>query len=152
MLLVLDRSRPLEGADRDLLRETAAADRVVVINKADRPACWEATDVPAAGPRVTVSLREESDLCDLRGVLAEVLWGGEPLRDTPTLSNLRHILLVEETAAALARAADAADAAAPEELILADLQEARGALEAVTGKRTAEDMLQRIFARFCIGK
>ena len=152
VLLVLDRSRPLEGADRDLLRETAAADRVVVVNKADRPARWEAPDVPAAGPCVTVSLREANDLCELRGALAEVLWGDEPLRDTPTLSNLRHILLVEQAAAALARAADAADAAAPEELILADLQDARGALEEVTGKRTAEDVLQRIFARFCIGK
>ena len=152
VLLVLDRSRPLEVADRELLRETAAADRVVVINKADQPARWQAADLPAAGPRVTVSLRDASDLRDLHGALAAALWGGEPLRDTPTLSNLRHIVLVEQAAAALARAADAADAAAPEELILADLQDARGALEEVTGKRTAEDVLQRIFARFCIGK
>ena len=152
VLLVLDRSRQLEIADRELLRETADADRVVVINKADQPACWAAADLPAAGSRVTVSLRDASDLRGVRGALAEVLWGGEPLRDTPTLSNLRHIVLVEQALAALARAADAADAAAPEELILADLQAARGALEEVTGKRTAEDVLQRIFARFCIGK
>ena len=152
VLLVLDRSRPLEVADRELLRESAAADRVVVINKADQPGRWEAADLPVAGLQVTVSLRDASDLRDLHGALAAVLWGGEPLRDTPTLSNLRHIVLVEQASAALARAAEAADVAAPEELILADLQDARGALEEVTGKRTADDVLQRIFARFCIGK
>ena len=152
VLLVLDRSRPLDDEDRALLHETAAADRVIVVNKADRPPVWDAADLPDAGPRVTVSLRDEADPAGVRRALAELLWAGEPLRDTPTLSNLRHIVLVERAAAALARAADAADAAAPEELLLADLQDARAALEEVTGKRTADDVLQRIFARFCIGK
>ncbi len=152
VLLVLDRSRALDDEDRALLHETAAADRVVVVNKADRPPVWDAADLPTAGPHVTVSLRDEADPAGLRRALADLLWAGEPLRDTPTLSNLRHIVLVERAAAALARAADGADAAAPEELLLADLQDARAALEEVTGKRTADDVLQRIFERFCIGK
>ena len=153
VLLVLDRSRPLDGEDRDLLRETDRADRLVVVNKADRPGAWNAADLPDAGPSVTVSLLDEVDSPPaLRRALAELLWAGEPLRDTPTLSNLRHIVLVERAAEALQRAAEAAEAAAPEELLLADLQDARGALEEVTGKRTADDVLQRIFARFCIGK
>ena len=152
VLLVLDRSRPLDDEDRALLHETAAADRVIVVNKADRPPVWDAADLPDAGPRVTVSLRDEADPAGLRRALAELLWDGEPLRDTPTLSNLRHIVLVERADAALTRAADAADAAAPEELLLADLQDARAALEEVTGKRTADDVLQRVFERFCIGK
>lgn len=152
VLLVLDRSRPLEGADRELLRETESADRVVVINKADRPPRWSAAELPAAARSVTLSLRDADHLGSVRRALAEALWGGEPLRDTPALSNLRHIVLVKQAAAALGRAADAASASAPEELILADLQAARGAFEEVTGKRTADDVLQHIFARFCIGK
>jgi tRNA U34 5-carboxymethylaminomethyl modifying GTPase MnmE/TrmE len=36
--------------------------------------------------------------------------------------------------------------------VLADLQDARAALEEVTGKRTADDVLAHIFERFCIGK
>ena len=152
VLLVLDRSRPLDAEDRALLRETAAADRVIVVNKADRPPVWAAADLADSGPCVTVSLRDEEQPAGLRRALADLLWAGEPLRDTPALSNLRHIGLVERAAAALARAAEAAEAAAPEELLLADLQDARAALEEVTGKRSADDVLQRIFARFCIGK
>ena len=41
---------------------------------------------------------------------------------------------------------------ASEELVLADIADARRALEEVTGKRTTEDLLRRIFERFCIGK
>jgi tRNA U34 5-carboxymethylaminomethyl modifying GTPase MnmE/TrmE len=40
----------------------------------------------------------------------------------------------------------------PEEFVLTDLQDARAALEEVTGKRTSEDLLRHIFSRFCIGK
>ncbi len=39
-----------------------------------------------------------------------------------------------------------------EEFVLTDLQDARAALEEVTGKRTPEDVLRHIFSRFCIGK
>ena len=42
VVLVLDRSRPLDEIDDALLRETAAAPRVVVVNKIDLPAAWSA--------------------------------------------------------------------------------------------------------------
>ena len=152
VLLVLDRSRPLETDDHVLLRDTAGADRLLVVNKTDLPQCWDAAELPAASRRVTVSLQQEQGSAALRAGLADLLGAGETLRDTPALSNLRHITLVERAAEALERAADAAAREAPEELILADLQDARAALEEVTGKRTADDVLQRIFSRFCIGK
>jgi tRNA U34 5-carboxymethylaminomethyl modifying GTPase MnmE/TrmE len=41
---------------------------------------------------------------------------------------------------------------ASEELVLADISGARSALEEVTGRRTTEDVLRRIFEKFCIGK
>jgi tRNA U34 5-carboxymethylaminomethyl modifying GTPase MnmE/TrmE len=40
----------------------------------------------------------------------------------------------------------------PEEFVLADLQGARSHLDEIVGTRTSEDLLQHIFARFCIGK
>ena len=52
-----------------------------------------------------------------------------------------------------ARTAALADGGAlPEEFVLADLQDARAALEEITGRRAPEDVLAHIFARFCIGK
>ena len=152
VLLVLDRSRPLEPDDHELLRETHAAHRAIVVNKTDLPARWDAGGLRAESPVVPVCLRAESGLGGLRKAVADLLWAGEQCRDTPRLSNLRHIGLVERAAAALARAGDAAAAAQPEELVLADLQDARAALEEVTGKRTSDDLLRHIFSQFCIGK
>jgi tRNA modification GTPase len=77
------------------------------------------------------------------------------LRDRPAITNVRHISLVERAHAAMTRARAAAldgGQSMPEEFVLADLVEARGAFEEITGRRTSEDVLEHIFARFCIGK
>ena len=39
-----------------------------------------------------------------------------------------------------------------EEFVLADLQDARAALEEISGRRTSDDLIAHIFSRFCIGK
>ena len=88
----------------------------------------------------------------LRAALVEAA-AGEPLRDVPAITNVRH---VESADAARAPRSSAREAAAgaetPEEFVLADLNEARRRLEEVTGARTSDDVLHEIFARFCIGK
>jgi tRNA modification GTPase len=71
------------------------------------------------------------------------------------VTNVRHAALLERARVALGRAGDAVEAAGgpvAEEFVLTDLQDARAALEEVTGKRTSEDLLRHIFSRFCIGK
>ena len=69
--------------------------------------------------------------------------------------HVRHIALVRRAHDALLRARSAASAdggSLPEEFVLADLQDARGALEEIAGRRAADDLLAHIFSRFCIGK
>jgi len=81
------------------------------------------------------------------------LSGRKSLRDTPAITNIRHIALLEDARASLDAARRAAgDAQAPEEFVLADLQAARARLDEIVGTRTSEDVLQHIFERFCIGK
>jgi tRNA modification GTPase len=79
----------------------------------------------------------------------------EPMREVPAVTNMRHVALLERALASRARARGAALAGAEglsEEFVLADLQQARQALEEVTGRRTPDDLLAHIFSRFCIGK
>jgi tRNA modification GTPase len=94
---------------------------------------------------------------ELRRAIAESLCATSESasRDRPEISNVRHIALVQRAHDALERAAAAArheSGALPEEFVLADLQDARLALEEITGRRATEDMLAHIFSRFCIGK
>ena len=189
VILVLDQSRPLEEVDRALLRETAAAPRIVVINKTDAPASWtpdgeaaglgawglgigrgEAGSLDPAGGRVAcgeplgprapaqvvrTSLKSGEGLADLRAAMRDALEVAEPLRDAPMVTNVRHETLLRQAREAIGRALENIEEAgesASEELVLADIADARRAFEEVTGKRTTEDVLRRIFEHFCIGK
>jgi tRNA modification GTPase len=80
---------------------------------------------------------------------------GEALTDTPAITNVRHADLLTRARTALRAAAAAvsdAGGALSEEFVLSDLQEARGLLEEVTGRRTPDDVLVHVFERFCVGK
>lgn len=161
VVLVFDRSRPLDKNDLSLLRETATLERVVVINKIDRPAAWDVDRLIQAGAGslvldsvVAVSLLESDPVhvMAVRSALSDTLLEGNDLRDPPPVTNLRHIELLERAQVALRRAATAGLASSSEEFVLADLAEAQQALSEVTGARTADDVLDRIFSEFCVGK
>ena len=154
-IVVLDRSRPIEPDDYALLEETAGTDRLIVINKIDLPACWSSSDESELwgnDDEVAVSLVRDDGLPALRLALVRVLWKGEQLRDTAAVTNIRHISLLKTARAALMRASNAAERAVAEELVLADLQDARHALEEISGRRTPDAVMERIFDQFCIGK
>lgn len=155
VLLVLDGSRPLETGDRALLVETRGKQRVVVVNKRDLEAAWsEEALEEEAGRVVRTSARTGEGLTELREAIAERLVG-EVAWEPPPVTNARHVALLEEARGAMARAARTARAGGrtgSEEFVLADLREARAALEGITGERTTEELLDEIFSRFCIGK
>jgi tRNA modification GTPase len=150
VLVVVDGSEPLTDDDRRVLEDTRHRPRVVVKNKSDRGDRCGPFD--GTVPAVAVSAQTGEGLDALRGAIVRVLTASEPLRDTPAITNARHVSLLEEARAALASGQAAATAAAPEEFIAADLQHARERLDEIVGKRTSEDVLRHIFERFCIGK
>jgi len=150
VLVVLDQSEALTDDDRRVLEATRERPRLVVKNKSDRHDRCELADI--AAPVVAVSAQTGDGMTALRAAIVRALTASEPLRDTPAITNTRHVALLGEARAALARGRAAAMAEAPEEFIAADLQQARERLDEIVGKRTSDDVLRHIFERFCIGK
>src|SRR5439155_26265731 len=102
---------------------------------------------------IEVSAATGAGMGALRGRIAAVL--DFEMRERPALTNVRHLELVERAGCAFRRARAAvgsSGAAISEEFVLADLQEARDAFGEVVGRRAPEDVLERIFSTFCIGK
>jgi tRNA modification GTPase len=146
VLVVLDRSRPLTDEDRGILGETSTLARVVVLNKADLAAV-------VTEPGIAVSARTGAGLDDLIAAVARLLTADGPEhRDQPAITNVRHTELLERARAAILRATEALEGEVSEEFPLLDLQDAGAALQEITGRRTSEDLLHHIFAKFCIGK
>lgn len=150
-IVLLDRSRPLSNDDRELLGVTASRPRVVVWNKIDLPPSQplEPLDPVEA---IAISVATGKGFERLIDAIGSALGSGEELRDRPQVTNVRHAMLLDRARESLQRAAAALESAVSEEFPLLDLQEAGAALQEITGKRTADDLLRHIFERFCIGK
>jgi tRNA modification GTPase len=147
-LVVSDGSRAWVEPDATIFGQANISRCLLVASKADLPAAWHRDEA------VSVSAATGRGLDELQRRIAAAL-DVDLLADRPEITNVRHVALVERAHAALLRAREAALVAGrslPEEFVLADLQDARAALEEVTGKRTADDVLAHIFERFCIGK
>jgi tRNA modification GTPase len=148
-LVVLDLSQPLDPQDHELLDRTAAlGNRVVAANKCDLqrkatlpPGAWEVSATTGQG------------LAELRQAIytAAVPHLGDA-EQSGFITSLRHERLLRESLDALARARTAIQEHVPHEMLLLDLYSALRALDAITGATTVEDILNRIFSTFCIGK
>jgi len=125
-----------------------------VINKADLPAGAETghalVEARALGVEVLrLSAREAADVAALEAALegrvVAALAGAEP----PTATRLRHRELLGEALERLRRAAEYEDEL---ELAAEDVRLAGRALDRITGRIDPEDVLDRVFSSFCIGK
>ncbi len=149
ILVVLDGSEPLDELDLDIISQAIDYKALIVSNKSDCEPAWTRPDALRA------SAKTLSGIPELRQAIAKGL-DFEPLIDRPEITNLRHIALVQQAHDALLRGRAAAlsddGGSLSEEFVLADLQEARAALEAIVGRRADDEVLTHIFSRFCIGK
>jgi tRNA modification GTPase len=154
-LVVLDGSQGLTEEDSAIL-DTIREPRIVVTNKSDLASSDAAASAVGQGLQpcrcMSVSSRTGDGLDELRRAIITALAGSEDLRDTPQVSNQRHLQCAETARGAVARAIAAAEDGATEEIVLAELSDARQALEWLTGRRTPDDVLAHIFSHFCIGK
>jgi tRNA modification GTPase len=102
---------------------------------------------------VAVSATRGAGLDDVRAALAVMLGSsGSGAGHAAALGNPRHAEALGRARDALARAGRIADAGEPGELVALELRECLAAIGEVTGRSVGEDLLERIFSRFCIGK
>jgi len=147
VMFVLDASRPVETAEAEVLRDLDPSRSLVIGNKADLPKSIGSL------PRGTleVSARTGAGLEALRDALREKVLGGGSLENA-VLSDARHGAAIDGCAEALARGLRAFEAGLSEEAVLEDVREATRRLGEITGEIGSEDLLDRVFATFCIGK
>ena len=138
-LVVVDGSQPLTPEDSALIARQAGR-WILAANKADLGTMTEGIAVSALSGQGIEALR------------SAILPEAEAANETGFITSLRHERLLRESAEALSNALAAVEANIPHEMLLLDLYSALRPIDAITGATTADDILNRIFSTFCIGK
>jgi tRNA modification GTPase len=151
VLVVLDASVPLRDDEQQLIASLSGRRALVVRNKSDLNT---GADVPPDLPivSVTTSALTGEGVQTLRDSLTQFVRNPAGESESGVLTNLRHFEAVSGAIASLGAARDATGDKIPHEMLLLDLYAALRQLDSLTGETTAEDILNRIFSTFCIGK
>ncbi len=133
-----------------------AAPAVWVWTKADLAAAWPAAaraPIEAAGRTITISVKTGAGMPACEAVLAELVRAQCGAQDDQVIMvSARQRDLLARAHEALERAHAGATTAALAELLVEDVRAAQDAIGELTGAVTSADMLDALFAQFCIGK
>lgn len=152
---VLDASEPLDPAVLAELQTYRGREVLVCLNKSDLPCALDAAqldalraDFPLFETRLGAGAPVFDELLTALTALAQALTSAEGV----LLSRARHFEAVTRAIVALERAKNAVVAQMEHELVALDLRDALDALGSMVGEVSADDVLNRIFSDFCVGK
>ncbi len=153
ILWVLDGSEPLTEEDRAIGDLLSGADVLGVINKVDLPLRLDRSGLPASLKRVVaVSCRDETGHEELKAEMYGSFLGRRGRTGGLIITNLRHKNALTRARDGVDRALEGATGGLPLEVVAFELREALFHLGEITGETCAEEVLNTIFDRFCIGK
>ena len=146
VLHVVDVRNGVDPPIPEQLRQPGASPVLTVFNKADL--------LPVGHPSGTplVSAFTGAGMVELVAAVCARVAEVPSDQAVPLVANLRHQEALQRAGGAIARAEQTHAEGGGGELVSADLQEAEQHLAEVVGEITSDDLLERIFARFCIGK
>ena len=155
-LIVVDQNRPLNRDDRNIIAKSKPENALIVLNKIDLPAKLDEKEwiKLSSGYRVTrTSALTGEGIDDLRAVILDIVVGSDQDRtSSDTVPNLRHKRALEEASGFFKKAIENTKQDLPLEIIAVDLNSGLEALGEIIGETTNEDLLDKIFSQFCLGK
>jgi len=159
VIIVIDGSAPLQPDDvraLGLAGERGEKGCVVALNKSDLECKVSESDIAqlARGmPIVRVSAKCGTGIADIEEAVARLAVGAVAgVSEGTVMATARQQEALERAAAALEDAASAVDQGAPVDLAAIDVREALFWLDQVTGRSASDDVLDKIFSEFCVGK
>jgi tRNA modification GTPase len=157
VLLMMDGSRSLDADDLEIFEEIKEKKKVVIINKNDLPLKISLEEVKGrflSDPIVSISALKSEGIDDLKEAIYNSLVHRD-IRPSPEhliVANIRHRTALSQVKEDLLNAVKGLEEGTSLEFIAFDIRSALEALGEVVGETTTEEVLNRIFEQFCIGK
>jgi tRNA modification GTPase len=158
IIAMFDSSEPLKEEDFEVLEKVKNKNTIFVLNKSDLQSAVDKKSISSFIPRpssiiLNISATRGDGLEDLKDRIFEsCLKDWKEGREGVVITNLRHMTAIENASTSLDRAVSALIENQPLEILALELRESMDRLGEIVGIVTTEDILNKIFNDFCIGK
>ena len=156
ILVLLDASVPLSEEDREVLTLLPGREAIILINKSDLPVLLNMDEVHtyvSDQQIINISVLESKGLAELEQVIIDKVYSGQvQQKEGAFINNVRQANLLEQSKEHLLAVLVAIADGMPPDCIVVDLRDAWEKLGEITGDTVGGDIMNEIFANFCIGK
>jgi len=157
LLIVIDRSRPLDSDDMDILAQCEKKKALLVVNKIDLPAApgyGEMADLLNRFTTVQISALTGQGIDHLKEAIKNAILSDNSLAVTTShaVPNLRHRKALKAAKNCFANARKKARTGAPMEIVAFELRAGLEHLGEITGQTIDDEVMDSVFSQFCLGK
>lgn len=156
IIFIMDGSSAISDEDREIASYLDGRNSVVLINKNDLERGFTNDDVrelvndPVI---IETSLINNEGIEEIENHIEELVYGGElSQHDSTMVNNVRHIELLKQIRDSLRDAMEMTLAREALDFIEVDVRNAYDLLGEITGETVSDDIINEVFARFCLGK
>ena len=155
ILYVVDSSTPLDENDEEIIELLEGRKAIVLYNKTDLAPAVDQKELERkiGHPVIPASAKEETGVAQLADTIREMFFSGKiSFNDEVYITNARHKEALEEALQSLEMVMRSIEDGMPEDFFSIDLMAAYASLGKITGEEVGEDLVNEIFAKFCMGK
>ena len=149
VLLLLDWSEKMTEEDKEVFRAVESKRKLVLLNKSDLK---KEIDASSPDESLPVSAKLGNGLDELKEKMRELVWGGGGAGGSGVFTRARHLAALRRCGSHLESGLVGLKEGKTPEIVALELRDALSALGEIAGETTSEDVLDAIFAEFCIGK
>lgn len=155
VIFVVDSSRPLDKNDDDIISLIQNKNVIVLLNKSDMEQVVKPEDLKNLNKfsMVSISAKNETGLDKLEHTIKDMFFNGEiSFNEEIYITNVRHKTLLQEALDSLHMVKDGINQGMSEDFLTIDLMTAYEKLGMIIGEEVEDDLADRIFSKFCMGK
>ena len=155
VIFVVDSSRPLDKNDDDIISLIQNKNVIVLLNKSDMEQVVKPEDLKNLNKfsMVSISAKNETGLDKLEHAIKDMFFNGEiSFNEEIYITNVRHKTLLQEALDSLHMVKDGINQGMSEDFLTIDLMTAYEKLGMIIGEEVEDDLADRIFIKFCMGK
>lgn len=152
IIAIFDKSRKLDDEDKIILDLLKGKNSIIILNKTDLDGKISKDDFDKSLKIIETSMISRDGIDKLEGAIFEIFDSKELNKESLMITNLRHERLLNSSMENLKSSLNDIKAYVPIDCVEVDLRASYDDLGLIIGETVSDEIMDKVFREFCVGK